>query len=101
MGVITAIRRFFGMTAIEGYRFIVRDSPNHEPRIQGTNAPISWVARELELGTTVEQLIKHYRGRMIKEMLDEAVRYIKEHPDEIRGYITESIKKSGTSFKTR
>lgn len=86
---------------IDGYKFIERESPRHEPKIIGTNAPVSWVVREIELGATVESLYKHYCGKVPRDAFEEATRYGRENSIEIQGYIQESIKSSGMRFKTR
>ena len=86
---------------IEGYKFIERESPRHEPKIVGTRATVPWVVREIELGGTVDRLYKHYREKVPREAFEEAVRYGKENSAEIQQYIQESIKRSGIHFRTR
>ena len=84
---------------IKGYNFIERQSPEHEPKIAGTNLTVSRVAREVELGATLEEIVNAYKAHVTLEMLREALDYAEKNPDEIREYIDESIKRSGTIIR--
>ncbi len=89
---------------INGYRYITRESPEHEPIIVGTRLTVTWIIRDLEGGealSEIESILEDWQGRVTREMINEALDYYKVHKLEIDGYISESIKRSGTVFKTR
>lgn len=85
---------------IPGYRFIERQSPEHEPNIVGTRLTVTHVAGLLYYAKgSIEELINNWEGRLSKEMVDEAIAYYESNKAEIDGYIAESRSKSGMILK--
>ena len=87
---------------IEGYKFIYLDSPQHEPQIAGTRLTVAHIVLDTKYGANLkglETVIEDYQGRLTYEMIEDALKYYREHKTEIDTYIAEAKARKGMIIK--
>ena len=89
-----------------GYKYIMKDSQDSEPHIEGTRITVSRIVVDMDRGKNMngklEMLISLYpKGYLSREKILAAMNYYKNNKEEIEIYINESIANSGKVFKTR
>ncbi|PIN75740.1 hypothetical protein COV18_02740 [Candidatus Woesearchaeota archaeon CG10_big_fil_rev_8_21_14_0_10_37_12] len=75
---------------IPGYNYIVRESPEHEPRIVHTRITVTNIVLDTDRGrdmTGIEYLIKTHHDRFTMDAAHEAIKYYTTNIAEIEGYI--------------